>query len=186
MSSGRSTRAGLAAIVGAVIIVGLGIAGFALGRSGWTSEADAREAGRIARGEAFVTSYQAAFGLGRTQGFERGLIAGEARGSARGSRLGGARGLQEAERRAAAERVRRATRLRGSQARSPTRARRAPSPRTHAKHKRKARPRHMTKAPAARACPGGQVPVEEEAETCAPPERNGQIRPSREGRSEGR
>lgn len=101
MSARSGTRIALAAVVGTLLVVGLGIGGFALGRAGRTSEALVHADERLARTHAYALAYERSFRIGRQQGRTQGLGEGEARGRVSGSRLGQLRGEAEAARQAA-------------------------------------------------------------------------------------
>ncbi len=101
MSELSGTRPVAFAIAGTLLVVALGIGGFALGRSGRTSDALVRAEERLARTHAYALANEQAFRVGREQGRAQGLGEGEAKGSAAGSRVGRLRGEAEAARLAA-------------------------------------------------------------------------------------
>lgn len=98
MSERRGLRVAPAAALCALLVVGLGLGGFALGRAGRTPEALARADERVARTHAYAVAYERAFRAGREQGREQGVRDGEARGAAAGGRLGQLQGEAEAAR----------------------------------------------------------------------------------------
>jgi hypothetical protein len=75
-----------------ILILALGVGGFALGRSARTSKAQAMTAERIAMTHAFNSSFRAAFRVGDRSGFGRGLPEGEGLGRVRGGERGRQRG----------------------------------------------------------------------------------------------
>jgi hypothetical protein len=87
MSPRRPTRAALI-LAGSLLVLALGLTGFAVGRSMRTSKEQARTAGRLALARAFDASFQSAYVEGDDKGVARGRPEGEALGRQQGVALG--------------------------------------------------------------------------------------------------
>jgi hypothetical protein len=100
---GASTRVALAAILGTLLVVGLGVGGFALGRSHRTSKATDHADERIARAQALTTADAAAYRASWSRGYTAGLKAGEHHGRQAGTIAGHRKGRAVASQRATSE-----------------------------------------------------------------------------------
>ena len=146
MSRRQPTRTAIA-LAGALLVLLLGISGFAVGRSSRTSKDEARNAGLLARARSFDASFRGAYTEGDRSGFARGLAEGEAlgrqRGGARGRRHGELVKAQRLLRRAARTRVHRPRHIahRPRASGSPVERRAAHRRKPHKPHRRAHRPR---------------------------------------------
>lgn len=95
------TQVAVIAVISTLIVVALGVGGYALGRSSRTPESDISSINSGARAAAYSTAYRKAFQASRKQGYAHGLIAGEGNGHANGSRAGTLHGEGEARHRVA-------------------------------------------------------------------------------------
>jgi hypothetical protein len=102
MTASANTRIVLAAILGTLIVVGLGIGGFALGRSERTSKAAARADEQAARAQAFTAADTAAYRASWSRGYADGLRRGDHHGREAGTVAGRRNGTVVASQRAAA------------------------------------------------------------------------------------
>ncbi|HEV7584836.1 MAG TPA: hypothetical protein VGO14_03555 [Solirubrobacteraceae bacterium] len=130
---------------GMLLVLLLGITGFAVGRSMRTSKEQARNAGRLSMVRSYDASFRSAYTEGNRSGFARGLPEGEALGKQRGAVLGRRQGeLVKARRQ-----LRRAGRHRAGARRLAhrPRARVAPAERRAARRRKTRRPPHHAHRP---------------------------------------
>lgn len=88
-----STRTAIAAILGTLLVVGFGIAGFALGRSDHTTRTVVEADTQIAKTRAFAAASATSYRTSRRDGYARGLQQGEHRGRSAGKTAGRRKGL---------------------------------------------------------------------------------------------
>jgi catalase (peroxidase I) len=93
----RAPRLGLLA----ALVVALAAGGFALGRSGRTSQAEAMAAQKQAMARTYAVAFRSAYATGKAAGFEAGLLEGAATARVQGTRAGLLRVAEREERRAA-------------------------------------------------------------------------------------
>jgi hypothetical protein len=129
---------------GALLVLLLGIAGFAVGRSLRTPKEQAANAGRLSMTRAFDASFRSAYDEGDRAGFGRGLPEGERLGSQRGVARGRRHGELVRARRLLRQAVRRGARGMRRVAHRPHGG--APSGGRRAVHRRKPhKPRHRVR-----------------------------------------
>jgi hypothetical protein len=104
-------QARMAIALGAALVLALGIAGFALGRSLRTSKAQAREAQSLSMARTFDLAFRSAYGAGVRNGFAHGLPEGKTLGTERGSARGHRHGERLKKRRLRRQAARRRARL---------------------------------------------------------------------------
>lgn len=97
-----SARAAMLGALAAVIVVGFGIAGFAVGHSDRTTVAQASHARTTAAQDAYRSAEAASYPVAWRAGYQEGRARGAALANAKGRRAGRVAGRAEAQRRAAA------------------------------------------------------------------------------------
>jgi hypothetical protein len=152
-----------------LLVLLLGIVGFAVGRSMRTSKEQARTAGRLSMARSYDASFRVAYREGARSGFSRGVPEGEALGKPRGAALGRrqgelvkARRLKRVLRRHARGRRHVAHRTRESAAPSERRVahRRAPHKPRHHAHQPRTRERESLRGEGREGVEGVPAPRE--------------------------